>query len=597
MPPYLHTFICARTKLSKVRLVATFILIASSFTLFGCSSVHQSSDTSKKEQDNTSTLATRHPDDQIKELLEAEFTLQREGPSQAFLPFYKITQKTKDKALAERLVHIAVASQNNTNIEKSTDLLISIFPNDEQAYALKLQMLMQSNRPNDASAVIVTALKKGISIKFLPLFIDKNIRNNDLMNTVAATLKQLPNEDHKNLFIKASDARVQFSSGNYQSAIQTSSELLANKNTTDTEPLFLILAYSQDQLGNKNTAISSIEKGRARFPQSTRLLTPLLEFLVQSKQLDKASKTYKEAKLNHVDRIQAGINFSNTLLSNGYPGAALSTLNQLPEKQYGFEDQIHYLIANALSDLGKKGQAIKEMNKVTGILNTHATDQIALWLYDEDQEKQINNMVLQRTSREHIPEVVTAICRLHEEKKHNDLSLELLRKTLQIYPQSDALRYRKALLEDTMGNWKNTIVELKFLLHKSPQNTQYLNALGYTLLTHTHDTTKAMSYIEKAYQQDPEDPAIVDSLGWGFFLQDKLSRASFYLKKAWDILNDAEIGAHYGEVLWQQKANQQAIDIWKEALNNNPNNTLLLETIKRLHPSLLENNQSEIKDN
>ena len=98
-----------------------------------------------------------------------------------------------------------------------------------------------------------------------------------------------------------------------------------------------------------------------------------------------------------------------------------------------------------------------------------------------------------------------------------------------------------------------------------------------------------MSYIEKAYSQNDKDPAIIDSLGWGYFLQGKLIKASFYLKKAWNTLQDAEIAAHYGEVLWQQNAHQEANRIWQEALNNTPQNALLIETVTRLNPSLLDN--------
>jgi tetratricopeptide (TPR) repeat protein len=595
MPSYLHTFAYAHKKSPTMRSAATLFLILSSAALFGCSSTPQPADTPAKPQKIApNTSATKNPNDQIEALLEAEFTLQREGPSKAFQPFYQLVKKTRDEHLAERLMQISAASQSNINIEKSTNLLISIDPFNEQAYALKLQMLLQSHRPDEATALLSSIIDKGVSAHFLPLYIDKNIRNTDLINTVTRTLAQLPDSYHNNLSVKASDARVQFSAGDYKTTIQTTKALLANKKTTDTEPLYLLLAYSQDQLGNQKSAISTLEKGLSHFPRSTRLLTPLLEFLVHSGEIKKAVKSYQNTALTHSDHTQAGITFSNLLIATGHPKTALTTLRALPENKYGLENQVGYLIATALSDMGEKPQAIKEMKTVSGVLNTHATSQIALWLYDEHRENEINSMVLNRTHREHIPEVVTSICRLHEEKQHNDLSLALLNDALTAYPHSDALRYRKALLEDSMGNWQNTIADLKHLLDKKPQDAQYLNALGYTLLTRTKNIDEAMHYIEEAYQQDPEDPAIIDSLGWGLFLQGKLTSASFYLKKAWNTLQDAEIGAHYGEVLWQQKAHNQAAYIWEKALKESPQNSLLLETIKRLSPSLLDNT---IKDN
>lgn len=592
MPSYLHTLRSVSQTLSKMKTMVSIIMTTGTLALTGCSSVAQT-DAHPITPQPVSQGSTQDAET-IQALLEAEFTLQREGANEAFLPFYKIAKKTRDKALTERLIHIAIASQNNLNIEKSTNLLISISPNDEQAYALKLQVLLQAKRADDAATLLSQAIDRRISIRFLPLFIDKNIRDNDLMNTIATALAKLPTKQHDNLFIKASDARVQFNAGNYDAAIKLSQYLLNQSEVTDKEPLYLILAYSQDQLGHQNKAITAIETGRKIYPKSARLLTPLLDFFVQSSQIDKAIKTYQDAALSPSSRIQAGISFSNTLLSSGHPDVALTVLNQLPARHYGFEDQVYYLKANALSDLGNKDQAIREMEKVSGILSTHATNQIALWLYAEHREKLINAMVLRRTSREHIPEVVSAICQLHTDNNHNDLALDLLNRTLRMHPQSDAIRYRKALLDDSMGNWKGAITELKTLLDKDQNNAQYLNALGYTLLIRTDRTKEAMDYIEKAYQVNPEDPAIIDSLGWGFFLQGKLTRASFYLKKAWNTLHDAEIAAHYGEALWKQKAYKQAVEIWQTALNDNPTNTLLLDTVKRLNPSLLE---KSTKDN
>ncbi|REG83011.1 hypothetical protein DFP81_107191 [Marinomonas pollencensis] len=593
MPPYLHTLAHAKAKFFSIRPAASLLLILSSAVLFGCSSTPQQSNTTKLPSiSKAGSVLPERSNDQIEALLEAEFTLQREGPSQAFPSFYKLVEKTQDKQLAERLLHIAMASHNNANIETSTDLLIAIDPISEQAYSLKLQMLLQANRTEDALALLTKALDNKVSIHFLPLYIDKNIRNSDLLNTIASTLKKLPDNYHQNLFIKASNARIQFSNGNYQASINITKPLLANKNVPDKEPLYLLQAYSQDQLGNRESAILSLETGLNQFPTSTRLLTPLLEFLVQAGEIENAAKKYQTLPLKQSDHIQAGITFSNLLISTGHPESALSVLEKLPSNKYGLDNQVAYLMATALADTGKKDQAIQEMQNVSGILNSHATTQVALWLYDEGKQDQINKMVLKRTPREQIPEVISAICRLHEEKHHNDLSLALLTDALTAYPHSDALRYRKALLEDSMGNWQNTITELKHLLSKKPQDAQYLNALGYTLLTRSNKINEAMHYITQAYHQDPKDPAIIDSLGWGFFLQGQLTNASFYLKKAWDTLQDAEIGAHYGEVLWQQEKHSQAAFIWTTALRENPNNTLLLETVKRLSPSLLDKTQT-----
>ena len=66
-----------------------------------------------------------------------------------------------------------------------------------------------------------------------------------------------------------------------------------------------------------------------------------------------------------------------------------------------------------------------------------------------------------------------------------------------------------------------------------------------------------------------------------------LDEAVDFLQQAWTQMQDAEIGAHYGEVLWQLANSDKAIEIWQEALQDNPNLPILRKTIKQYAPELL----------
>ena len=278
-----------------------------------------------------------------------------------------------------------------------------------------------------------------------------------------------------------------------------------------------------------------------------------------------------------------------TLLEYEKPQLAINIANDLPKEQLGLSDQIEFLRAIALAQLGKSSQAINVMQKVGGTLRTNATNQIALWLYEQGKEADINTMVLDRTHREDIPEQIAAISQIHEENGNSHLSYELLKEALFLFPESDALRYQKALLADALGQWDVTESELKTLLAKDPENPQYLNALGYTLLVRTQRIDEAMVYIESAYEKADSDPAIIDSLGWVFFLKGELEQSSYYLKKAWSILPDAEIAAHYGESLWKQRHYKEAIEIWKTALESSPDTPFYLIQSSDFHRRYLKN--------
>jgi tetratricopeptide (TPR) repeat protein len=97
---------------------------------------------------------------------------------------------------------------------------------------------------------------------------------------------------------------------------------------------------------------------------------------------------------------------------------------------------------------------------------------------------------------------------------------------------------------------------------------------------------EAKQLIIKALTFAPDDPFITDSLGWVEFRLGNLNGALTVLEKAYKARKDAEIAAHLGEVLWQLKRKDDAIQVWREGLEIAPSNETLKETLQRLKPAL-----------
>lgn len=96
--------------------------------------------------------------------------------------------------------------------------------------------------------------------------------------------------------------------------------------------------------------------------------------------------------------------------------------------------------------------------------------------------------------------------------------------------------------------------DLRFVIAREPDNAMALNALGYTLADRTTRYTEARELILKAHKLNPDDPAILDSMGWINYRQGKLADAERYLRQALQRYPDHEVAAHLGEVLWAQGA-------------------------------------------
>jgi Flp pilus assembly protein TadD len=122
------------------------------------------------------------------------------------------------------------------------------------------------------------------------------------------------------------------------------------------------------------------------------------------------------------------------------------------------------------------------------------------------------------------------------------------------------------------------VVELK------PDDAQALNALGYTLVDRTPRTSEGFALIEKAHKLSPDDPFILDSMGWALYRLGKLDDAESYLSRAMKERPDAEIAAHLGEVVWKKGDTARAKEIWQSQLQATPDNQVLLETVRRYVP-------------
>ena len=81
---------------------------------------------------------------------------------------------------------------------------------------------------------------------------------------------------------------------------------------------------------------------------------------------------------------------------------------------------------------------------------------------------------------------------------------------------------------------------------------------------------------------EPNNAAIIDSMGWVQFRLGNYEEAILRLREALKALPDPEIAAHLGEVLWTTGDKEQAQQFWSEGLELDPSSDIIPSTIKRL---------------
>jgi tetratricopeptide (TPR) repeat protein len=163
-------------------------------------------------------------------------------------------------------------------------------------------------------------------------------------------------------------------------------------------------------------------------------------------------------------------------------------------------------------------------------------------------------------------------------------AFDLIGGALESMPDQPDLLYDYAMLAEKLQRMDLLETNLRKLINLQPDHAHAYNALGYSLAERNLRLPEAQGLIEKALQLSPEDPFIIDSMGWVLYRMGKSEQALEYLRKAYSARPDPEIAAHLGEVLWVAGEHREAEKIWLEATKKTPDNDALNGTIKRFKP-------------
>ena len=132
--------------------------------------------------------------------------------------------------------------------------------------------------------------------------------------------------------------------------------------------------------------------------------------------------------------------------------------------------------------------------------------------------------------------------------------------------KSDLL-YRRGGSYERKGDYKKADKDLLESLMMNPDDAYVLNYLAYSWLERDYKIDKAMEMLETAYEIESDDPYIIDSIGWAYYLKDDFIKAENFLKRAVELMpNDPIVNDHYGDILWMLNQKIQARYFWKSVL-------------------------------
>ena len=151
------------------------------------------------------------------------------------------------------------------------------------------------------------------------------------------------------------------------------------------------------------------------------------------------------------------------------------------------------------------------------------------------------------------------------------------------FPNNVDLLYDFAMVAEKIDKIDKMESALRQVIKLAPANQNAYNALGYSFAERNIRLPEAAQLVEQAMVLAPDDPFIMDSMGWVQFRLGKLAEAEALLRRAYGLKPDVEIAVHLGEVLWVRGQKEDAKKFWRDARTKDPANDSLKNTLTRLH--------------
>ena len=150
------------------------------------------------------------------------------------------------------------------------------------------------------------------------------------------------------------------------------------------------------------------------------------------------------------------------------------------------------------------------------------------------------------------------------------------------FPNNIQLLFLRSVYSQEINDLTTMEVDLRKIIQLNPNSPVAYNSLGYYLADRSDRIEEAYELIQRAVELAPNDPAIIDSLGWVQYRLGLYDEARQNLDKAYELYPDHEVAAHLGEVLWVMGEKSAARAVWRKALESQPDSEYIRSAMERL---------------
>ena len=518
------------------------------------------------------------------QLLLAEIAGARGQISLSTQLYLDLARNTRDPRIARRATEIAMFARNFEATSQAARIWSEIAPDSPDARRILSGVMAGSNGSlEDAQAQLARALAthpERLAQNLLGL--NRALARVDDKQAVQAMVIRLTDpyldlpEAH---FARAQAAMIAQDPMEAVAAIDAALAL-----RPDWEPAILFRAQILQHAGAADEALKQIDAAIARQPDNRNLQVARARALVGAKRYEEARAEFR--RLLETSPDDRELLFAGALLSLQLNDAADAETQFTRALAAGHPEQdlIRLHLGQIAENRGDGVTARKWFEEVRAAEHrAEAVIRSAQSLAREGRLEEARQLLQKAEGDEAARRrYVLAESQLLRDADKPAEALAVIDASLRTRPDDVDLMYEAAMLAERLDRISVMETRLRRVIALKPDHAHAFNALGYSLADRGLRLKEAEALIARALELAPDDPFILDSMGWVRFRRGDGNGALAHLERAYRMRQDPEIAAHLGEVLWSLHRRTDADRIFDEAMTAHPDNKLLRDTAQRL---------------
>lgn len=526
--------------------------------------------------------------------LAAELAFQRGEAFAAYATMLSIARSTNDPRLARRAVEFAAAGSLSAEALKAARLWRELAPHSEEAAQALLGLQIASGRIDEAKQSLAQQLAAATPAT-LPTAIANMQRQLARVPDRArgmALMRELLEPYRNSVDAQLTLAQIAMVGGDRTTALREARDALAKHPSSELAALTLAQI-----LDNKSESAKVLSDFLQKNPKAREVRLAYSRMMFEQNRLADAKKEF-QALLQHYPNDQTALYAAGLLAAQmselkeaeGFLSAYVRTLGGEPDRERDSTQALMVLsqIAEQRDDIAG---ALKWLEMVDSSAQgsylgaTLKRAQLTARNGQFDAARAILSGAEVGSDDERVRLLIGESQLLRDAGRLPE-ALQLIEDALTQHKDNIDLLYEHAMLAEKAGQLELMERQLRQVMKIAPENQHAYNALGYSLADRNIRLQEAYDLIRKAVSLAPEDPYIMDSLGWVEFRLGRFEQAEATLRRAYGIKADPEIAAHLGEVLWVLGREDEALKLWRNANAKDPRNETLRGTLQRLQVKL-----------